>query len=118
MVKALEITPIGNIVEINDIYAYRYFRDMDKDGCSLVVPEIWTHDKYVLSMFVECHSEKYNPTATYLFNHLSSYCKLDEHITGTVYILCENEKGATDITKNDLNYIMERIRTIKYVNNV
>ena len=114
MVKALMINTNGIVVEVNDMFNNSHFRDMEKDGCSLVVPEIWEHDKYKLSFFIECHSRKHNPVASYIFNHLTSYVKLNENIRGTVWIANENDEGAVDMTKDDLRYITSKIKNIEY----
>lgn len=108
------INTSGVVVEVNDVFNNPHFRDMDKDGCSLVVPEIWEHNKYQLSMFIECHSRKHNPVASYLFNHMTSYVKLNEDIRGTVWITNENDEGAADMTKEDLRYITNKIKSIEY----
>ena len=113
MVKALKITPNGLIVEVSDLFKDKDFKNMETDGCSLVVPAIWDYNKYKLSMFVECYSKNYNPSATWLFNNLTSFYKISECINGTVFIANENEDVEVDMTKQDLDYILDKMKKIK-----
>ena len=49
---SVKISPNQEIEEINS-ENNKEFIEMDKDGYSLLVPEVWAYNKYKISFFVE-----------------------------------------------------------------
>ena len=113
MVKFLKISPTGHISECNDLFRDKDFIDMETDGCVLCHPEKWKHNKYSLTMFVQCYSDELNPVASVLFNHLYLNSMIDEEIHGWVFLANENKKGEVDMTFDDFSYLWSKIKDMR-----
>ena len=110
----VRIKPNQEVSEFNP-ETDREYMDMDTDGYSLIVPEVWGHKKVKLTFIVENYASKFNIMATEWFSVL--YAPPNRYfayqtIHGNVYILNEDDNGPLDFTLEDfkyINYITQRI---------
>ena len=110
--KVVKISNSG-IYELDDYKNDEDYIKASHDGCCLVVPELWKHNKYKLAMLVEVGGNTYNPLASHLYNNLKSIkYKTNEYIYGQVYICNENDEHMIDFTIDDLKYVIKNIKLI------
>jgi hypothetical protein len=108
----VKISPNQEIEEINS-ENNKQFNEMDKDGYSLLVPEIWEYKKYRISFFVENYATEYNVLATALFNLLYiPNQEQNQKIYGNVYLMNEDDEKEINFTIQDLEYIKDQVKHI------
>ena len=109
MVKGIKITTNGETIEFDD--NDDEYNNVEKDGYSLMLPERWEHKKYKLAFMVECYSQEYNALGSYLYNRMYLHHQdIDGSIFGDVFIMNENEKDIIDFTKDDMDYILDKLK--------
>ena len=111
--KCIKITPTG-IFEIYNYKKDRAYKNTVFTDISLEKPEYWEYNKFRLTMITKDifnDDDKYNHLASYLCKKLTLY-EEDHHIFGTVFLYNEHEyeNEILDFTRDDLNYIMDKIK--------
>ena len=112
MPKAIKIDVSGKISEVDDVFKDLEYREMKThDPWALQVPQVWKYKKYCLTMICKGifeQSDTVNVKASFLYHHLySSRGYPSGPIVETVWFMNEDREGCTDMTKEDMDYILK-----------
>ena len=111
--KAIKITP-EEIIEIDNFRNDPFMKETS--GYVIDYPTIWKYKKFRLCIFTKDlfnKNDKLNKLATDIWNKLKSpYNILDHHILGDVIITNEKDDSC-DFTKEDILYIIEKMKIMK-----
>jgi len=118
MPTVVKINANNEVEELENWKADKDYINNVLDGYALLVSEVWEHKKYKLTVFmldIMEEKDECNGLATHLFKSLKSpFGPVNDTVSGFMFILNEDEKRQINFTTTDLNYILEKSKSIQY----